>query len=379
MGSQELNKIQYKRILTHGLLVTGLVSYLTGCIGNSSENAGESGVKIVGGQLESGHPEVLRVLTGNNPVRVCTGVVISETVMLMAGHCVTDKTLTEGVTVEKASAVAASASKLNSKLIVGYNALRGVERINPSSARYDLAAVVYPKGTFQPPYAKISSTPSQKGDIVKLIGYGASSFEDIIANVPVDGRKRSGTNTLIDAKNGLYFLEANIKSKNLTNNAVAAFGDSGGPVYRNGEFIGIVAGLYFTDARGLIKVPSDASGNPILPLAQATMAGNAIVDLQSPEAQAVIDAANAANPLALDQTKVAISQQGDEYLAVCFGGGGNNPLGGGSNRGGDGSGGRRGPLGGLIDRLLGAFGGGGIGGQTPVAPQGAGEDGKKTG
>lgn len=387
MGSQESKKIHYKRILTHGLLVTGLVSYLTGCIGSSSENPGESSVKIVGGQLENGHPEVLRAFIGKVPdkdavfrggevrLRVCTGVVISDSVMLMAGHCITEKALTEGVSVEKSSAAAASASNLISTVIIGYNALRGVERINPSSARYDLAAVVYPKGSFKPPFVNLAS--AQKGDIVKLVGYGASSFEDIVANLPVDGRKRSGTNTLIDGKNGLYFIEANIKSKNLPNNAVAAFGDSGGPVYRGGELIGIVAGLYFKNERGLIKVQNDASGNPILPLAQATMAGNAIVDLQSPESQAVIKAALTANPLALDQSKVAISQQGDEYLSVCFGGGGgggNNPLSNilGNNPGG-GGGGARGPLGGLIDRLLGAFGGGGIGGQTPVAPQGSGE------
>jgi len=368
MGSQQASKFQVKGFLSQGLLVTGLVSFLTGCMGTNDSDA-----KIVNGQIETGHPEVVRVLTGSSPVRVCTGVVISDTVLLMAGHCVAEKTLTEGVTVEKTNTVAASGQKLNSKVIVGYDALRGAARLSPSSARYDLAAVVYPKGTFQPPYAKLAKAPAKKGDIVQLVGYGASSFEDIAANVPLDGLKRSGTNKLIDSKDGLYFLEANIKAKGLDNNAVAAFGDSGGPVYRNGEFIGIVAGLYFADARGPIKVSTDASGKAVMPLAQATTAGNAIVDLQSSEAKAVIDAATLGNPLALDQSRAATIQQGDEYLPVCFGGGGlGGLLGGGEGGPGRGTLGGSGPLGGLIQRLLAAFGGGaGAGGQAPVGAGGA--------
>jgi V8-like Glu-specific endopeptidase len=351
-------------LMSQGLLVTGMLSLLTGCQGGSAENPSDSNLNIVGGQLEAGHPEVLRALTGNNPVRVCTGVVISEDVMLMAGHCVNDQTITQGVTVETSST---AGQKLNSKVIVGYNALRGATRLNASSARYDLAAVVYPKGTFKPPYAKLATTPAKKGDLVKLVGFGASSFEDAAANVPLDGRKRSGHNTLIDSVNGLHFLEANIKAKNLSNNAVAAFGDSGGPVYRNGEFVGIVAGLYFANTRGPIKVANDASGKPQLPIAQAEIAGNVIVDLQSAESKGLIEAATKGNPLALDQSKVFIAQPGDDYLAVCFGGGGggggDGPLGG---LGGGGSG----PLGGLLQRLLSAFGGGGLGGGQ--VPEGSG-------
>jgi V8-like Glu-specific endopeptidase len=373
MGYQQPYKWQINPFLSHGLLITGVLSLLTGCALNS-----ESDPKIVGGQIDTAHPEVVRVLTGSNPVQVCTGVVISDALLLMAGHCVAEKTLVEGVTVEKTNNVVASGQKLNSKVIVAYDALRGAARLSPSSARYDVAAVVYPKGTFQPPYAKIAKTPAKKGDVVTLVGYGASSFEDIAANVPLDGLKRSGTNTLIDSKNGLYYLEANIKAKGLNNNAVAAFGDSGGPVYRGDEFIGIVAGLYFSDASGQIKVTSDASGKANLPLAQATTAGNAIVDLQSREAKAVLDAASLANPRALDQSQVTIDTQGAEYLPVCFGGGGGGPGGLGGPGGASGPGGPGGgifgggPLGGLIQQLLALFPGSAGGAQ---APQGSGTSG----
>lgn len=292
------------------------------CAGSSSQPSDDSRAKIVNGTVDTGHPEVLRLLMGRDPVRGCTGVAISDTVILMNSHCVDAKTYTEGVTIEGSGA--------NSKTIVSQKALEGATRITGNAVKYDVAAAIFPAGTFQST-AKIAKASAAKGALVTLVGYGAASFENMAENAPL-GEKRSGTNTLVDAKNGAYYLYSNLKDKAAPHNAVAAIGDSGGPAYNEqGELIGLISALYFMEGNSVIPLTKDAAGKTTLPLDRATFAGNALVDLLGPEAQKVIQAAQTGVAKSLkDDIKLA----GDEYLAVCFGTelfsgllgkGGNNP------------------------------------------------------
>ena len=248
----------------------------------------------------------------------------------------------------------------------------GATQIDDKIAASDLAAVVYPKGTFKAPYAALAETSAAQNDVVTLVGYGAASFTDIAANAPL-GVKRSGKNRLTQAKDGVYYLSADIKAKDLVQNAVAAPGDSGGPVYNeSGKLIGIIVGLDFTDQSGkVLPIVEDANKKLVLPLDRASKARNIMVDLSSLQSKVILEAAAANNQLMVDQTPVAPAVNATKYLAICSGSGGSNPL---SNLLGNNENGG-GPLGGLLGPLLRLFSNRGNNGTTPVTSSTTGDQG----
>jgi V8-like Glu-specific endopeptidase len=349
----------------YGAAILGASFIQAACYKASPNGGDDSQAKIVGGALETGKSEVVRLLLGNDPLRICTGVIISDSTVLLAGHCIDAKAKEQaGVTVEGLGVM--------SKNIFSYKQVMGATQIDDTIAASDLAAVVYPKGTFKAPYAALAETSAAKNDVVTLVGYGAASFTDIAANAPL-GVKRSGKNRLTQAKDGVYYLSADIKAKDLVQNAVAAPGDSGGPVYNeSGKLIGIIVGLDFTDQSGkVLPIVEDANKKLVLPLDRAANARNIMVDLSSLQSKVILEAAAANNQLMVDQTPVAPAVNATKYLAICSGSGGSNPLSGllGNNENGGG------PLGGLLGPLLRLFSNRGNNGTTPVTSSTTGDQG----
>ncbi|RYZ54277.1 MAG: trypsin-like serine protease [Proteobacteria bacterium] len=105
----------------------------------------------------------------------------------------------------------------------------------------DLAIVNFPKGTWGTK-AKISSRRAQVGDEVELFGYGINQDED-----PSDSSSatvfRKGNNVIEQVGEGFIAFEG--YSYDVSGDgsfASSGHGDSGGPLFVDGEIVGVVSG-----------------------------------------------------------------------------------------------------------------------------------------
>lgn len=257
-----------------GILCSTFLLLNSAC--KSKTGAGDQGsLKIYGGNQTKEFPEVHIFGVDGAKGHICSGVALSDTTAIMAGHCVKDPTLNDGVIALEKGA--------RSEVIYTWLALKNLELMTDTTAARDLAVVVFPSGTFSPPFGELTLQRQEVGTEVKIVGYGASGFDGRSVDVRKSaGLKRAGSNKISEIREGLYVLQADLNNTQAANNAAAAAGDSGGPLYVKGRIAGLAAALYLTDANGRqTPVLQDDTGYPTPDVKGAVRAFNVFVDLSS--------------------------------------------------------------------------------------------------
>jgi hypothetical protein len=279
-------------------------------IGCKSAQRDGSETKVAGGQAtQAGEYEnVIRFLVDVKSGRFCTGVVVSETTALLAGHCIKDSTLSHKIFAQR-PAYMKPGQPIQSDKIYFWGAVGGLELLNDDSIKRDLAVVAFKKSSepdgfqgFRGPFAKLSSQTlagqGYQGKDVTVVGFGASELGDSDVARDSLGIKRAGTN-VIASYTGYYRLKRVLADKDSKTSAVAAAGDAGAPLFnKSGQLIGLGAGLMLTKSKdsaageGPKQVPTelttDSLGYPMHALADAEQAHNAFVDLGSAESQKLL-------------------------------------------------------------------------------------------
>jgi hypothetical protein len=240
-------------------------------------------LKIVGGEGAEGlYPEVVQLDVDQNAGRICTGVAVSPTTVLMAGHCVKDATDTDGVFVR-------GPARQQSKWIYTWRALGGAEIIDDSMAFRDVAVVVFDQNVFSS-WATIATTQAAPGTDVTLVGYGTATLSSTATtDANAAGRVRHGRNRIARhlgaGDERAYVLTAQVTPTG-TSAAIAAAGDSGGPLFvvdpatGRRSLIGLAAGYYLMAGNTRTPIIPRANG-PVPSDAGATEAVSVFVDLTS--------------------------------------------------------------------------------------------------
>jgi hypothetical protein len=292
-------------------LVTGPVALLILLSGACrSSQSDDTEVKVVGGsETKKGeYDSVIRLLVDVGSARFCTGVVVSETTVLMAGHCIKNSTLAHQIYAERPSYMKAG-SAIKSHKIYAWSAIAGLELLNDKTIQRDLAIVTFPKSKdandfqgFKGPYVKIASSVLQgkrvdDKELVTIVGYGANELSNDSIVRDHMGVKRAGQN-VIDSYKGHYLIKGTVAASESKTNAVAASGDAGAPLLnKNGELIAIGAGMLLAQSpmsaqqdgsAVTTKIIDDESGYPMHSLDGAVYAYNAFVDLSSKESQTLM-------------------------------------------------------------------------------------------
>lgn len=268
----------------------------------------DSGLNVVGAQRENGYPEVKLVQADQVHLGLCTGVAVSDTTMLMAGHCIKSGSIEHGIRSPDTNTPA--------NQVIFWNAVAERYLLTMHDAARDLAVVVFPPNSLKPPYAKVAvlggaqgmvatlSRAPRLGEQVKLVGYGATTFSPIakVQNGTL-GTKNSGYNKLEDfigidcgdsseCDDQVIVIESQIVSNRGNGELelsapIAASGDSGSPLYykQDGEWevvLGIGAAVAAFDKNGTLIPPTKASsGLYQLNLDGAVKVRNLYTDLTS--------------------------------------------------------------------------------------------------
>lgn len=292
-------------------VVTGSVALLlllSGACRTSQDD--DASVKIVGGsETQKGEYEsVIRLLVDIGSARFCTGVVVSETTVLMAGHCIKNSTLAHQIYAERPSYMKPGTA-IKSHKIYAWSAIAGLELLNDSTIKRDLAVVTFAKSKdengfqgFKGPYVKLSSSVLQgkrtsDKELVTMVGYGANELSNDEVVRDHMGVKRAGQN-VIDGYKGYYLIKGTVAASESKTNAVAASGDAGAPLFnKSGELIAVGAGMLLAKSSMTVqqdgtsvatKIIDDASGYPMHSLDGAVYAFNSFVDLSSKESQTLM-------------------------------------------------------------------------------------------
>ncbi len=223
---------------------------LTACGVSTPES---SDLKVTNGQVisEDVYPEVLmlEISTPSGKPGICTGTFISDAVALTAAHCVNNgqpdddgKVDMEIHYVHGSDGVQNLDSNKNqnrlAKAVAAYQnkawqATGG--GVNPR----DLGIVVFPKGTAKR-WATIATRKPTVGDDFVIVGYGLNELMDWGAKA---GVKRMGKNKIKVLENGFIKFEGTPRNLDADGiNSASASGDSGGPLFVNGELVGTTSG-----------------------------------------------------------------------------------------------------------------------------------------
>jgi hypothetical protein len=256
----------------------------------------ESSLNVYGGQETDKYPGVIRFLADLDSGRFCTGVVVSETTALVAGHCVKNMTLYDQIYAERPQQ---SGPAIRSSKIYFWTSMGNMELLNEETIARDLAVVEFLDAPFKSlgadAYVKIapqvlSGSPLAAGTAVTMVGYGAAELGNTKGARDSEGVKRMGSNTVAEAKGGSYIIKSKISEAKAPGHAFAADGDAGAPLFdADGKLVGIGAGSMLVDASGNTTAPvEDEKGYLSHSLEGAESALNAFVDLSSPESRKLL-------------------------------------------------------------------------------------------
>ena len=248
----------------------------------------EAGLSIAGGQETSGYPEVVRISMDFERARYCTGVVVSETTLLMAAHCVKDPKRPSEIHVEMQASNSKRATAATA--VYMWNTVAFKELQDDEDIARNLAVVEFASAPFSPPFAKISPKVwseqwADTGDTAVIVGYGADRFgspEEVRLSI---GVKRVGTQTIMARSGNFYELSSPLRNGMVVRGSLAANGDAGSPLYdQAGHLIGLGVAYHLRNEDGeILPYETDSYSNRYYPETGAASAHNAFVSLSSSE------------------------------------------------------------------------------------------------
>jgi hypothetical protein len=207
-------------------------------------------------------------LSDKSQAGICTGVAVSHNAVLIAGHCVKDGTIDWSVR--------SPDTGVDAKKIVMWTQLINRQRMSMQDASRDLAVLVYPPNALKPPYAVVAQSLPKAGTPVKVVGYGATSFDSQASlHSGQVGRKNSGTNQIkrieysacdediSNCRERVIVTHAGVNPDGTLSGAAAAPGDSGSPIFLMGApggeqtptVVGIGAAVGARDRQGALLAP----------------------------------------------------------------------------------------------------------------------------
>lgn len=221
--------------MKHPLLLLSLsaLSFAAGagCI-SGEDDLETSQLEIVNGLVDTGHPSVARVLltADTSPgAAACTGVLVTSSMVLTAGHCVQ--------------------TGLSYRIAFGGGSgFVGIATRHPSYPAVDMAVISTLDKVGRPFHARLAISVTA-GTPITLSGYG-----QVAANAPQDGIKRYGTNVVDMVDASYIYFDTTLTSPPGTE-AATCYGDSGGPAFAGGFDSNCVVGV----TKGQLNVPGGAA------------------------------------------------------------------------------------------------------------------------
>ncbi|SMF28436.1 trypsin-like serine protease [Pseudobacteriovorax antillogorgiicola] len=206
-----------------------------------------SDVKVANGIEipETTFPSV--VLLYDQAGSICTGTFITEEIVLTAAHCsmsgdVNTRTgevdLTLGI-IEIEDAAEGKAKLVAQSTKIYRNPLWDSNGRNVN--RYDLGVVYFPKGTARA-VSDLTAGSARSGDEFTIVGYGLNQTNDLQDGSSA-GIKRIGYNTVSSVSGGFIQFTGQTETTNGDgSDASSSSGDSGGPLFIDGELAGVTSG-----------------------------------------------------------------------------------------------------------------------------------------
>lgn len=233
-----MKSVAYK-ILGTGLLASTLI----GC-GTSAQN---SETKVTNGReiTESTYPSVvLLVMETDMGQGICTGTFVNDSQIVSAGHCVEGLDSSDPalyvVTTNAQGEYIATAKAVSFKRHPNYNIRLGV-------SPYDVSVINF-EADSAPATSPLATRSPSAGQTLTIVGYGNNVNEfDRWGQLTGSGAgtKRAGNNSVGSVSGGFINFNGLPESDGSTTKGTlvsSGSGDSGGPLFVNGQLAGVTSG-----------------------------------------------------------------------------------------------------------------------------------------
>lgn len=232
--------------MTSSVLAPAFIALALTACGTSKEETSAS--KVTNGVTVSGQTfpsTVLLISLTAAGEGICTGTFVNDSQVVTAGHCV------ENLAANNPNMVVATEFK--GQVVPFAKAESFVRNPNYSFAQgvspYDLAVINFPANT-APAVSPIAEAAPKAGEAFTIVGYGNN--QNFIDNTGVlngagAGTKRAGSNRIGQVSGGMISFAGltgtmDIEGMEPGQYVSSGSGDSGGPMFVNGNLVGVTSG-----------------------------------------------------------------------------------------------------------------------------------------
>lgn len=230
------------KFLAPALLVLAVNTACGSATTEDSTGKVTNGVVISGSSFPS---TVLLIMNSRQGQSICTGTFVNDSQVVTAGHCV------EGLSKTKPNLLVAT--EVNGRTVPFARAISWVRNPTYSFAQgvspYDMSVITFPANT-APAISPIATEAPKVGEVFTIVGYGNN--QNFIGKTGVldgagAGVKRAGSNRLSQVSGGMLTfagLTGTVKVEGAEPGQYVASGsgDSGGPMFVNGNLVGVTSG-----------------------------------------------------------------------------------------------------------------------------------------
>lgn len=244
-GIEPMKSSSLRKTLSHVATASALSLGLFACGGEPALDVGST-VKVTNGQEIplSEYPSVV-LLYDSEAGSICTGTFVTETMVITAAHCTMGGKVDANGNVDLTLYIIEIQDAAEKKAEIIGTSTKVVRNTEWDSNggnvnRYDLGLVFFEPGVAKG-VSEIASVPAQSGDDFVIVGYGLNTSSQ--SDSSSAGIKRVGENSISSISGG--FIQFTGKNDTTTGDGTdvsAGSGDSGGPLFINGDVAGVTSG-----------------------------------------------------------------------------------------------------------------------------------------